>query len=207
MMDEETLKREKEERRKELLSHLETYDKLEVRDPQSSSEYAPRITDYLFSTQGNYVASRNYCQDEKFSASARGKQIEWLVEAHYRFRMFDETLYVAINAFDRFIDLKGTTEAEAPLIAISSLLIATKYEDIYPPELSEMMKLLDKKDQHIKKPDILRMEGDILEALGFDFTLVSSLRFLQRFAKIVNLDERSQCIAQLLMEIALCDSN
>lgn len=130
------------------------------------------------------------------------------MESHYRFRLFDETLYVAIYSFDRFLAKKQYKAKEVGLVAIAALLMASKYEDIYPPELKEMMKLLDTSDKEwITKELILETEGTLLEVLSFDFTFVSPLRFLERFTKIANLDDRTFCIAQLLIEISLCDSN
>jgi phage anti-repressor protein len=59
-MSEETLKMLKEERKKELLSHLDIHDKLDVRDPQSSAEYAPMITSYMFEIQDQFISIKDY---------------------------------------------------------------------------------------------------------------------------------------------------
>jgi hypothetical protein len=42
-------------------------------------------------------------------------------------------------------------------MAISAMLIATKYEEIYPPSIREMIKISG--DKTIVKTDILKMES------------------------------------------------
>jgi hypothetical protein len=69
------------------------------------------------------------------------------MEAHYRFRLLEETFFIAVNVFDRYIAKKPVTKEQVPILSIACLLLSSKYEDIYPPELKEMMKLLDKEDQ------------------------------------------------------------
>jgi hypothetical protein len=135
--------------------------------------------------------------------------VEWLVETHYRFRLLDETLYVAVSIFDRYLAIKKTVPSKTRSVALASLLIASKYEDIYPPELNEMMKLMNEDEEEslvVSRKEVIDMESDILEVLGFDFTIQSGLRFLERYDKIANIGDKTFFIAQLLMEIAMCDS-
>jgi hypothetical protein len=68
------------------------------------------------------------------------------MEAHYRFRLLEETLFIAVNLFDRYVAIKPIKTEEVTTLSIACLLLSSKYEDIYPPELKEMMKLLDKED-------------------------------------------------------------
>lgn len=58
------------------------------------------------------------------------------------------------------------------------MLISTKYEEIYPPEMKELLNISENK---FKKDEILRMEYKILSTLEFNFMSPSSLRFLERY--------------------------
>ena len=60
------------------------------------------------------------------------------------------------------------------------MLIATKYEEIYPPLLKDYVFICD---GIYKAEEILEMEKSILFALDFDIQLTSAYRFLERFAK------------------------
>lgn len=49
------------------------------------------------------------------------------------------------------------------------------------------------------------MESSILEVLEFDITFPSPLRFLERFSKLMNLDQRCFSLAMFLLQTILCD--
>jgi hypothetical protein len=49
-------------------------------------------------------------------------------------------------------------------------MVASKYEDIYPPELEELSYLCD---NAYTKEEILKMESFILSSLNFDIIFVS----------------------------------
>jgi Cyclin, C-terminal domain/Cyclin, N-terminal domain len=91
------------------------------------------------------------------------------------------------------------------LLGVTALLIATKYEEIYPPELKDLLNISENK---FSKEEVLALERDVLTTLNFDFFAPSSFRFLERFRKISNTasDDQIFFFAQYLQEIALLDS-
>ncbi|OTF73123.1 hypothetical protein BLA29_010413, partial [Euroglyphus maynei] len=54
--------------------------------------------------------------------------VDWLVDVADEYKLKDETLFLAINYIDR---------QEFQLLGTSALFIATKYEEIYPPDLAD----------------------------------------------------------------------
>ena len=67
------------------------------------------------------------------------------------------------------------------MLGVTALLISTKYEEIYPPELKDLINISENK---FTKQEILAMEQKVLAALDFNFQVPSSLRFLERFRKL-----------------------
>jgi len=65
------------------------------------------------------------------------------------------------------------------------MLVATKYEEIYPPLLKDFAFI---SDNHCTAEQILEMEKKILFELDFDLQLTSSYRFLERFSKLAKID-------------------
>lgn len=63
------------------------------------------------------------------------------------------------------------------------MLISTKYEEIYPPELKDLLNVSENK---FTKAEVLTMEAHILTTLDFNFSYPSALRFLERFRKLSN---------------------
>ena len=69
------------------------------------------------------------------------------------------------------------------MLGLAALLIATKYEEIYPPELKDLLSVSENK---FTKEEVLKLEFDILTTLDFNFFVPSLLRFLQRYRKLSN---------------------
>jgi cyclin B len=83
------------------------------------------------------------------------------------------------------------------------LLIATKYEEIYPPTVKDFIYI---SKNAYTKPQILAMEMDILSTLEFKMSETSSYRFLQRYAKVAKASPLIFNLAQYLLELGLLDS-
>jgi hypothetical protein len=60
-------------------------------------------------------------------------------------------------------------------------LIAAKYEEIYPPKLSDFPQVSENK---FTSKMVLKMEQEILETLNFNITAPSAYRFLQRYRRL-----------------------
>ena len=82
------------------------------------------------------------------------------------------------------------------------MLIASKYEEIYAPEVRDFVYITDKA---YTKEEILKMENAMLIHLDFNVTSPSSFRFLERFAKIINADTPLFNLARYLIELPLIE--
>lgn len=82
------------------------------------------------------------------------------------------------------------------------MLISSKYEEIYAPEVRDFVYITDKA---YSKEEILTMEQSILATLDFNITTPSSFRFLERFAKINNADASLFNLARYLIELPLIE--
>lgn len=116
-----------------------------------------------------------------------------------------ETLYVTIGIIDRYLSIVPIKKSQLHLLGVTALLIATKYEEIYPPDLKDLLSVSENK---FTKEEVLKMEFIILQTLEFNFFAPSSLRFLERYRKISNTasDDQIFFFAQYLAEIALLDA-
>ena len=110
--------------------------------------------------------------------TSRAFLVEWIIDVHRKFRLEPETLYVTVFLIDRFLSLKQIRKNQLHILGVASLLISTKYEEIYPPELKELLSVSENK---FTRAEVLAMEREILLTLQFDVTTPSSYRFLERF--------------------------
>lgn len=61
------------------------------------------------------------------------------------------------------------------------MLIASKYEEIYAPEVRDFVYITD---NAYTKQEIFEMENHMLTTLEFNVTMPSAYQFLQRFTKV-----------------------
>ena len=80
------------------------------------------------------------------------------------------------------------------------MLIASKYEDIYPPYVKDFCFITD---NTYKKEDIIDMEVNILETLQFKITWPTSLRFLERYSKLAECDETQILMSEYMLELSM----
>ncbi len=78
--------------------------------------------------------------------------------------------------------------------------LAAKYEEIYPPELRDLVYITDKA---YTKEEILEMETKILNALEFKVTIASTHSFLVRYLKAAHADRRMVWLACFITERVL----
>jgi G2/mitotic-specific cyclin-B, other len=104
--------------------------------------------------------------------------VDWLLEVHMKFRLEQETIYLCINILDRYLAITLVERNELQLVGVTALLLASKYEEIYPPEVKDCVYITDHTFTH---QQILDMEIKILDALKFNISVPSAYPFLQRF--------------------------
>lgn len=65
--------------------------------------------------------------------------IDWLIDVHIKFKLQHETLFLTVNLIDRLAETAKIKKSEMQLVGISAMLIAAKYEEIYPPTLKDFV--------------------------------------------------------------------
>jgi len=125
--------------------------------------------------------------------------IDWLVDVHLKFKLIAETFYLTVNIIDRFLGSFAINRQKLQLVGVAAMLIASKYEEIYPPEVKDFEYVTDRA---YTREDILDMEGKIIACLNFNLTTPSSYRFLERYSKVAGFDEKAFQLARYLLELA-----
>jgi len=133
--------------------------------------------------EGQYMVEQDYLQkvETDIKDTSRAFLVEWIIDVQRKFRLLPETLFIAVTICDRYLSKVKCKKSDLHLIGVTSILISTKYEEIYPPEMHELLSVSENK---FRKSEVLVMENKILMALDFDFTQPSAYRFLERFRKI-----------------------
>lgn len=121
------------------------------------------------------------------------------------FDLREETFYLSINLFDRYIqDLNISKKLyiiNTKLIMLTCVFISSKYEEIYPPLIEDYLKLFNTFSQN----ELLDLENDILSKLNFDLHTCSPYLFLTKFFTYIENKENSIILhgAQFILDLCL----
>ena len=127
-------------------------------------------------------ASHHYLLKQKdITKNMRGILIDWIVEVHYKWMQQAEALYLTVNLVDRFLEREVAKIKELQLIGITAMYISSKFEDVKPLRLSELVYITD---NTYTEQEVLITEKQMLTTLEFDLVVPSSYRFLERFANV-----------------------
>lgn len=176
----------------------EDIDAMDLMDPQCVAEYSHDIHQNFRKAEKLHMPPANYMEAQKsINVKMRAILIDWLIEVHLKFKLMPETLYLTINLIDRYLARKSCERRKLQLVGVTCMLLASKYEEIYFPEVQDFEYITDRA---YSRAGILRMEGVVLNALKFDLTVATPLVFLKRFLKAAKADARVTYTAHFFTE-------
>lgn len=112
--------------------------------------------------------------------------LDWLIEVCEVYRLHRETFYLAIDYIDRFLTATSDVpKTQLQLVGITSLFIASKIEEIYPPKLQEFAYVTD---GACSENEILQMELVILKGLNWGLTPYTPHSWMTLFAQLTSIE-------------------
>lgn len=170
-------------------------------DPQYVMEYMNDIFCMMQRNEALHEASPDYMQRQlHVNAKMRGILVDWLVSVQVKYKLESKTLFLAINLLDRYLGQTAAARRHLQLVGVTVLLIAAKFEEIYPPEISVLVYITD---NTYSREDIIKMEVSILTALDFKICCPTPMHFLERYQDLNGCSESHSCMAQYLVELTL----
>ena len=172
-------------------------------NPQYVVEYSKEIMNNVKNNEKiNYpLYEKNFLKfHPKLSEFKRAVLVDWLIHVQYNFELLENTLFLTINLIDRMLEETKNIKMECfQLLGVTCMFIASKYEEIYPPELHDFLYLCGDK---YKKKEILSYEIHILEKLNFDILCVNPFVFLDRYYLLYEVEKKEiYYMAQMLIEL------
>ncbi|CAD8113742.1 unnamed protein product [Paramecium primaurelia] len=172
--------------------------------PEFVNPYVADIFEYLRVNQHKFMCQTPFYMNLQLDITnqMRSILIDWLVDVHLKFKLQSETLYMTINLIDRYLAKNTIMRNKLQLVGIASLFIASKYEEIYAPELKDFVCVCD---NAYTKEEILEMESKILLTIQFQLTFTSPLKFLERQISGANLCDKINYASRMILELSLLD--
>uniref|UniRef100_A0A2I3SAI5 Cyclin B2 n=1 Tax=Pan troglodytes TaxID=9598 RepID=A0A2I3SAI5_PANTR len=151
-----------------LLYKIEDIDDKDWNNPQLCSDYVKDIYQYL-----------RQLEILQFINPHHPILVDWLVQIHSKLRLLQETLYVCIPVSQRKLQL----------VWITALLLASKYEEMFSPNIERFVYITD----------------NAYTKLKFELGGPLPLHFLRQASKAGKADVEQHTLAKYLMELTLID--
>lgn len=157
----------------------------------------------LILEERSHIPCFGYMQSQTdINEKMRAVLIDWLSEVHLKFNLFPETIFLTVNIIDRYLSKKTILKNHLQLCGVAALLIACKYEEIYCPDLSDLVYITDKA---YSKDEIIFMEKEILKTLNYEITVPTAVKFYDLLAVNFAFDETEFHLGRYFLEIFLMD--
>ena len=171
------------------------------KNPQNVQEYFSDIFTYFFEIESTYLPVPNYMDTQNdINEKMRGILNDWLIEVHLKYKLVPDTMYLTINLIDRYLSKKKVLRTKLQLVGVTAMFIASKYEEIFPPEAKDFVYITD---NACNKKELLNMEIDMLTTLNFDITFPSQYRFLELYKQALNLSDIMFYYSYYLLDLCL----
>lgn len=179
-------------------------DVTDSKDPQQVAEYVQDIYSMLNREETSFLVRHSYLEAQPdINAKMRAILIDWLVEVHMKYKLKIETLFLSVNLIDRYLEKRVIPRKKLQLVGVTGMLIAAKFEEIYPPEVRDFVYITDKA---YTKEEILAMEVSMLTVLNFDINCPTMAHFFERYHRINGCNEVHRYLLQYVLELCLPDS-
>nr|CAD43046.1 cyclin 6 [Trypanosoma brucei] len=183
-------------------------DRLRENNPVYCSDVIKDITTMYMESEkeaiyGQVLPSPRYLTYQpEINEKMRMILVDWLIDVHLKFKLHPETLYLTVSIVDRYlssVNTRRTTGRYIPrsklqLVGITAILLAAKYEEIWPPEVKECVYICA---NTYTRDEVIRMEREMCTELSFRFTVPTPFPFIVRLLDVVEGLERQQQTQQL----------
>jgi len=175
----------------------------EIVNVQNVQEYAPDIINQFFRDESSFLPKADYMEKQTdITVRMRTILVDWLVEVHMKYRLRPETLHLTVNLIDRYLTRIPVMRKRLQLVGVVAMFIASKFEEINPPELHDWVYITD---NAYTKDDILKMECNMLTTLSFQIVVPTAAHFFDVLEKANACDAVHCETARYLLELGLLD--
>ncbi|XP_048875802.1 G2/mitotic-specific cyclin-B1 [Brienomyrus brachyistius] len=186
----------------DVLLNIKDVDADDYDNPMLCSEYVKDIYSYLRELEVDQGIRPKYLEGQEVTGNMRAILIDWLVQVQIKFRLLQETMYLTVAIIDRFLQDHPVPKKQLQLVGVTAMFIASKYEEMYPPEIADFAFVTDRA---YTTAQIRDMEMKILRVLKFGFGRPLPLQFLRRASKIGEVTAEHHTLAKYFVELTMVD--
>jgi len=175
----------------------------ETANAQEVEEYVSDINMQLFQGEATFLPKADYIEMQAdLTSKMRTILMDWLIEVHMKYKLRPETLHLTVNLVDRFLAKVPVTRKRLQLVGVVAMFIASKYEEINPPEIHDWVYITDKA---YTKQDVLVMECTMLTTLSFQIMVPVAAHFFPVLQKANGCDDVHENLALYILDLGILD--
>ncbi|KAK3097913.1 hypothetical protein FSP39_014390 [Pinctada imbricata] len=180
-------------------------------DHQGFHDHLETIYQHRLSIEYKFQVRSFLDNQPEVTPAMRGLLISWMIGLHHHLNLSQDTLFIAVNIVDRVLDIMQASRDYLQLLGITAILIASKVEDIHPPEIND---LLGGCTEIYTRDQVKQLERVVLVAIRFDILVPTSQFFLEYFASKCLMKthgfkadylRQARAFARYLLELSLQD--
>lgn len=125
----------------QLIHQVDNIDEKDLGNPQMCADYVNDIYTYLHQLERVFPIRENFLLEQvDVTPKMRSVLLDWINEVHHQFSLETETYYMAVSMIDRYLQAEQTTSRKyLQLVGVTSLFMASKYEELMPPEINDFV--------------------------------------------------------------------
>lgn len=138
----------------------------------------------LKSLLGDEICYSDFLSHHKITERMRCRMVDWMIEVLTNYHCDQSTFFEAVNLMDRYFKEAGEAgrcfmPEELHLIGVTSMFLASKYQDIYPLRL----RIVHEKIAHRKLScqEIINKEQDLARLLNYNIGLPTMWDFINLY--------------------------
>lgn len=176
----------------QLVGYIDNIDERNRHNPLAVPEYAQEMFLH-FREQERTASVRPHflSMQPQIDETMRAVLVDWLINVQTQFELAPESLYLAVNLVDRYLEKAEVIRTKLQLLGVAALFVAAKYEEVWTPRISDFVSVCD---SLYSRKEIVQMERDILNKLHYKISVPTAYTFLVRFLQAGHSDTT---IAQL----------
>ncbi|CAI5446422.1 unnamed protein product [Caenorhabditis angaria] len=164
-------------------------------------EYFKDIFKYMADRGTKIRPSSKYMQKQAdITVEMRSILIDWFNDVAIEYGLQQETLHLAVSLVDRVLSKFCVEKHRLQLVGTTALMIASKYEEIYPPELRDFAEITD---STCKADQILMMERYLLAQLNYVISAPTVSWFATCLAKRHGAKKKTRQLMEYLVDLAM----
>ena len=194
----------------EKIIHDDINKKDKGKNPLIVDEYFDEILYSLLKEESEFISKKminhNYLLDgdNEISPEMRAMVVDWLLEVHQIFHFQEKCLFTTIQIIDKYLSKIKISIDQFQLLALTSLNIASKQEEVEYPILDNFITI---SKNSLTKKEMICMENKVLSVINYELLSPTIIDFFQIYAYICNLNPVEISQGLYIMNILLIDIN